>query len=122
MSRKQCAKCPWKKSTNPRDIPNGYCPVKHRKLRGTIAEPGAASIFNLDTIRVMACHESPIGEEEACVGWLVHQLGPGNNLALRMAVSAGKIDANVETIGEQHQTFEETLPHADLSRGRQSAR
>lgn len=21
----QCAKCPWRKSTNPRLIPNGYC-------------------------------------------------------------------------------------------------
>jgi hypothetical protein len=44
------------------------------------------------------------------VGWLAHQLGPGNNIALRLAVMAGRIDGNVETVGPQHERFEDTLP------------
>lgn len=38
--RRQCKKCPWKVSTDPYDIPNGYCPDKHAKLSSTVAEPG----------------------------------------------------------------------------------
>lgn len=33
-----------------------------------------------------------------------------NNLALRLAVMTGKIDADVKTVGPQHQRFEDTLP------------
>jgi hypothetical protein len=59
---------------------------------------------------MMACHETKIGKELACVGWLAQQLGPGNNLGLRLAVMSGLVDDNVRTIGPQHDTFEETLP------------
>ena len=38
--RKQCAKCPWKVSTDPYEIPDGYDVKKHRDLEGTIANPG----------------------------------------------------------------------------------
>lgn len=34
----QCAKCPWKVSTNPHDISNGYCETKHKDLEETIAK------------------------------------------------------------------------------------
>lgn len=105
--RPQCKACPWKKGTNPRDIPGAYCEEKHRALSATIAEPGA---LQAGALRVMACHETPSGRELPCVGWLVHQLGPGNNIALRLAVSVGRIDANVRTVGPQHERFEDTLP------------
>lgn len=58
----------------------------------------------------MACHASPVGGEFPCAGWLAHQLGPGNNIALRLAVHLGRIDGGVVLVGEQHQTFEDTLP------------
>ena len=58
----------------------------------------------------MACHESPIGCEVPCIGWLVNQLGPGQNLALRFAVHEERIDANVVMVGPQHERFEDTLP------------
>jgi uncharacterized protein (DUF2342 family) len=61
-------------------------------------------------IQMMACHETPHGKERPCVGWLVHQLGPGNNIALRMRVAFGHIDGNVRTVGPQHENFEDTLP------------
>ena len=107
MTRKQCKKCPWRKDVDPVTIPNGYCETKHAALKNTISKPGK---LNLAEIRIMACHESPIGLEKPCVGWLVHQLGPGNNIGLRLAVIEGRIDADVETVGEQHETFEDTLP------------
>lgn len=106
MTRCQCAKCPWKKRVNPRDIPNGYCEKKHEGLANTIAKP--IDIESLGRpMHVMACHET---HQTECVGWLVHQLGPGNNLALRLAVARGRIDADVRTVGPQHETFEDTLP------------
>jgi hypothetical protein len=107
--RKQCAKCPWRTSTNPRDIPNGYREGLHRALTATIAEPGA---FRSTGLRVMACHETPIGREKPCVGWLAHQLGPGNNIPLRLAIMSERIDGNIKTVGPQHERFEDTLPHA----------
>lgn len=108
--RRQCAKCPWRKGVAPFDIPGGYEPALHAALADTIAEPGALILGG--GAKVMACHETPIGSEQACVGWLVHQLGPGNNLRLRLMVHSGEIDADVETVGEQHETFADTLPKA----------
>lgn len=107
MPRKQCAKCPWKVDTDPNEIPNGYCPTKHGNLKGTIAD-GMPNFGG--TLRVMACHETTPGKELPCVGWLSNQLGPGNNIGLRWAVSAGRISADFELDGEQHERFEDTLP------------
>jgi hypothetical protein len=106
VTRHQCAKCPWKKSTNPRGIPNGYCEAKHCNLRSTIAD-GASQLAGL---RMMACHETPVGKEQPCVGWLNHQLGVGNNIGLRLAVMRDRTLASFEVDGPQHQTFEATLP------------
>jgi hypothetical protein len=106
--RKQCAKCPWKTSTDPYEIPDGYCEKKHAGLKETIAKPG--EIWFGGSFRMMACHESMPQKEVPCVGWLVHQLGPGNNIALRLVVMRGAVDANVETVGDQHEIFEDTLP------------
>lgn len=105
----QCGKCPWKTSTNPRDIPNGYCPSKHAALRSTIAEPGAIGFGDLV---IMACHDSPLGAEGPCIGWLTHQLGRGNNIALRLWARHVDNLGDVRTSGAQHQRFEDTLPTA----------
>lgn len=71
MSRKQCAKCPWKKGVNPQDIPGGYCETKHANLKDTIAKPGTLGLaegLRGGAVRVMACHETPVGKELPCVG------------------------------------------------------
>lgn len=107
--RVQCAKCPWRKDVDPYDIPNGYCPKKHAGLRDTIAEPGALP-GPLGALKVMACHETPVGGELVCVGWLANQLGPGNNLALRLAARRRPDLTNYKLVGEQHERFEDTLP------------
>ncbi len=103
---RQCVKCPWKKSTNPHDIPNGYCEAKHRRLRNTIAVPGE---IRLSGGVAMACHESPVGDESFCVGWLMNQLGPGNNIGLRIKMLKYDL-SGIELDGDQHETFEDTLP------------
>ena len=48
---RQCEKCPWKVSTDPHDIPNGYSEALHRGLASTIAEPGRVQIGG--TIRAL---------------------------------------------------------------------
>ncbi|MBV8720990.1 MAG: hypothetical protein JO277_02500 [Candidatus Eremiobacteraeota bacterium] len=50
------------------------------------------------------------GKELPCVGWLAHQLGPGNNIALRMRAIADPRLYAFELDGEQHTRFEDTLP------------
>ncbi len=110
--RQQCAKCPFKVTTDPYDIPGGYDPVKHYMLRETIAQGDALEqMANPDPLRLMACHLTT-GKRVSlpCVGWLHNQLGEGNNVRLRLRVSDGDVDANYELDGEQHKTFEDTLP------------
>lgn len=107
--RRQCAKCPWKVGTDPREIPDGYCESKHRRLKDTIADPGSLEGLGKGLV-LMACHETGGRKALPCVGWLVHQLGEGNNIALRIAASLGQVDTNVETVGPQHERFEDTLP------------
>ena len=120
MTRRQCKKCPWRVDANPRDIPGGYCERKHQALQRTI-DDGAGTLVG--PVRMMACHETPRGAELPCVGWLMNQLGPGNNLGLRLAVRSGRVSADVELVGEQHQRFEDTLPRgpAPKSKSRQKA-
>ena len=100
---KQCAKCPWKVSVNPHDIPNGYCEIKHAALKSTIATPGELRSNGT----AMACHET---EDAHCIGWLEHQLGRGNNISLRLRMMECENGAAMRTVGEQHERFEETLP------------
>lgn len=107
--RKQCRHCPWRKDVDPNDIPNGYCSTKHANLKDTIAVPGALPT-QVQALRIMACHESPVGKELPCAGWLMNQLGDGQNIALRLRVAFGHISADVELVGEQHATLEDTLP------------
>ena len=109
---RQCEKCPWRKATNPHEIPNGYTVERHRALAETIAD-AADPIGSLTaylegrTLKIMACHET---QEGHCIGWLNHQLGPGNNIPLRVSLGFCDNARAIRLRGPQHQTFEETLP------------
>lgn len=107
---KQCKKCPWRKDVNPFDIPNGYCVKKHKALSQTIADQSdpTATITNRTTN--MACHET---HDSHCIGWLSNQLGPGNNIGLRLQMMDCENIEELELVGEQHETFEDTLPTND---------
>ena len=102
----QCARCPWKVSTDPSSIPDGYSIEKHRNLSCTIAEPGSLAPLK----SVMACHHSAPDEPEYCIGWLWNQLGEGNNLSLRMLMRTYSNASDLKVKGEQHRCFTDTLP------------
>lgn len=112
--RRQCKLCPWKVSTDPREVPGGYDEEKHRRLTNTIAADNVVDQLIAhhrgEVVRMMACHESPLGDEVPCVGWLHHQLGDGNNIILRLNVSHGRVDGVYELDGEQHPNLEATFP------------
>lgn len=113
----QCKACPWKKSTVPtRDIPGGYSADKHRGLACTIAEPGDFR----GSGSMMACHEFPPGKEQPCVGWVINQLGVGNNIGLRLRAMDGRFE-NFRVEGPQHERFEDTLPSAKRSKRARTA-
>lgn len=104
----QCAKCPWKVSTNPYDIPDGYCELKHKNLKSTIAKEGELNIGG--SLMIMACHHSDPENMQHCVGWIHNQLGVGNNIGLRMQMMSCENIQDLKVIGEQHERFEDTLP------------
>lgn len=106
-ARIQCAKCPWKNRVNADEIPNGYSRARHRALSCTIAEPGELAP---GALRMMACHESEIGAERPCVGWLANQLGEGNNIGLRLKVLTDRSLADFNLVGPQHRRLENTIP------------
>lgn len=101
---RQCTKCPWRVDVDPHDIPNGYDEDKHRALESTIAKPSDGFFGSGEA---MACHET---EDAHCIGWLVHQLGPGNNIGLRLRMFSCENAFRIRLRGEQHATFEDTLP------------
>lgn len=106
----QCEKCPWRVEIDPHGIPDGYCEAKHRALSDTIAEPGALPEPDAP-LRAMACHET---EDAHCVGWVHNQLGPGNNILLRLRMhSCSNLD-KLRLRGEQHPTFGATLPEKPI--------
>lgn len=100
----QCAKCPWRVDVDPHDIPNGYSVDRHRALARTIAAP-----MDVGSLRqpqhVMACHET---QDTHCIGWLVNQLGPGNNLQMRMEMFGCINGDKIRLLGGQHERFEDT--------------
>lgn len=106
----QCKSCPWRTDCVPdKDIPNGYSVALHKNLAKTI-QSGLGSLFGGgDARHVMACHYSKPGEEFYCAGWLHNQIGPGNNLGVRLAVMTGQMPMP-EVNGPQHERFEDTLP------------
>lgn len=89
----QCASCPWKTSVDPDRLPGRYGHVDRDAVARASNGPG------------MGCHVERPGPVLPCVGWLMQQLGPGNNVALRFSVIAGRVDANAQTVGPQRATL-----------------
>ena len=104
----QCAKCPWREGVDPHEIPNGYSVEKHQALRATIAEPGRLDAGGSCSV-AMACHET---NDAHCVGWLANQLGPGNNIPLRIRMMSCENADKIRLRGPQHSKFDDTLPGA----------
>lgn len=105
----QCEKCPWKVSTNPYEIP-GYIEEQHRDLGCTIADQHDLAVMSGGINYVMSCHEHDNSEEVYCVGWLVNQLGQGNNLSMRVRFLGCENRFQIRAVGAQHACYEDTLP------------
>jgi len=107
----QCKKCPWRADCNPHEIPGGYCETKHQNLAGTIAKGEVLEQLAVDAAsdvrHVMTCHETA---DAHCVGWLANQLGPGNNIIMRLRMRSCTNAHKLRLVGEQHERFEDTLP------------
>lgn len=99
----QCEKCPWRVDTDPHDIPNGYCEQKHAALEKTIS----SGLESIENNHAMACHET---DDAHCIGWLMNQVGPGNNIGLRIKMMSCENAGAIRLRGAQHETFEDTLP------------
>lgn len=102
---KQCRNCPWRKDSDLSKI-SGYQLEQHHKLKSTIANKGE---LNIGKINIMACHESTESDSQHCIGWLSNQIGVGNNIGLRLAMSRCPQSGDIETFGDQFRTFEETI-------------
>ena len=107
---KQCANCPWLVGSDPLAIP-GYDIEMHRSLACTIADQqDVVSQFNIEELKVMACHYSKPDNQHYCIGWLFNQLGPGNNIALRLKMMGYENAKDIQVRGPQHEKFEDTFP------------
>ena len=103
---RQCKTCPWRVDTSVDDIPN-YDPEQHEYLQDRIAPPG--QLIQTSGLKVMACHYSDDDNRYHCIGWVYHQLGPGNNIALRLRMMSCDNADQIEVIGPQCESFEDTF-------------
>lgn len=102
---KQCSTCPWLVDATVANIPN-YQPENHKRLISTIAEQG---IIEFD-LPAMSCHHAEDGEPgRYCIGWLSNQIGPGNNIGMRLKMLSCENSRDIQLAGEQVETFEETF-------------
>ncbi|GAB4542660.1 MAG: hypothetical protein Tsb0014_35600 [Pleurocapsa sp.] len=107
---KQCKNCPWLIGHDKSKIPN-YDPIAHRQLQSTIQEQTATEFIesiNDNKMKIMACHELTKQNNYHCIGWINNQL-IHNNLRLRFHMFFCENAKDIELIGEQHKTFEDTF-------------
>lgn len=100
----QCSTCPWKLGSTVSDIPN-YEESRHRGLDSTIAD----SLDWSDRTTNMSCHYAKDGEPRYCIGWLSHQLGPGNNIGLRLQMLNCENIGDLVLDGPQVDSFDDTF-------------
>jgi hypothetical protein len=100
-----CLSCPWRRDATADDIPNfdmalaeglaDTCP-NHRNMGPDFG----ASIF--------ACHQSKVGGEFACAGWLA-TVGH-RHPAVRLAILSGRLDAAALETGQGWPDLHENYP------------
>lgn len=100
----QCKNCPWKVSADLSKIPN-YDRQQHLDLNVCIPEHE----YDMQFRPIMSCHNSTDTKPEPCIGFLYNQLNIGNNIPLRLRARKIVGIENIVVVGEQLETFEETL-------------
>ncbi|WP_208450526.1 DUF6283 family protein [Burkholderia ambifaria] len=108
IAARPCASCPWRVDQDGRNIPNFDLPLAEA-LASTC--PDARDMGPDFGAAMFACHQSTIGGEIPCAGWLA-QVGyrhPG----VRMAVLTGRICEDALTPGpgwpELHDNYSDVL-------------
>lgn len=102
---KQCHNCPWKVDSDLSKIP-GYSRRQHHDLAQTIVDDGILDPNG--AVRFMGCHNSSDDNDLECIGWLNNQRD-SNNIGLRLMMMRCQNVREIEVVGEQYLTFEETL-------------
>lgn len=103
---KQCANCPWKKSTKHEDIDRreGFDVEYYKSVRDDfVSRPGFIGMSQDHDN--MGCHKHPDEDDVPCIGWLAHEVGPGNNIGLRLWLTQFENSWDIETVGEQHKSI-----------------
>lgn len=106
----QCNSCPWRKDARLDDIPH-YDRGMHERLGNTCMVSGLESLQDHSW---MACHNSTATKKYPCLGWLMHALGPGNDISVRLTARDISNIKDVRLIGRECTSFVETLRHGDF--------
>lgn len=101
---KQCGNCPWKKSTKLEDIDckEGFDMDYYESVRDDYV---ACHDFDRSH-KNMGCHKFP-NDSQPCIGWLLHEAGPGNNIGIRLMLSCVDNANELETFGPQHKSIKD---------------
>lgn len=85
---KPCASCPWRRDAVAGDIPNFDLELAESLASTCPDQRGMGPDFGAS---MFACHQSKVGAEFACAGWLatVGDCHPG----VRLAVMSGHLDS-----------------------------
>lgn len=106
--RKPCQSCPWRVDQTAQDIPN-FDMILAEKLSS--CSPDDNDYGPEYTAQLFACHQSRLGEEFPCAGWLA-TVGHRHPM-VRFSVSLGRIPAEALKPGEDwpdlHPTYQEVL-------------
>lgn len=103
-----CASCPWRVDATAADIPNFSIRLAEKLAATCPDRRGMGPDFGAP---IFACHQSKVGDEFACAGWLatVGHCHPN----VRYAVSLGRLDASALAPGEDwpalHKTYHQML-------------
>lgn len=89
----QCNECPWRTDVDVgRFPPERYAALTNSCRQGWPPGP------------IFACHKTPEGKEQACVGYLLRN--GTNNIAVRMAASQGRLSlADLKATGPLYDGF-----------------
>lgn len=89
--RTPCRSCPWRVGSSADAIP-GFSPQRAEDLRATCERSQGLGTA------MFACHQSRVGEEIVCAGWLaVHGR---ESIAVRIAVLEGRVPVQALDPGE----------------------
>ena len=89
----QCDECPWRT-----DVPTGkFPPARYKALAKSCKQQWPPT-------PMFACHKTPAGKEQACVGYLLRN--GLNNFAVRIAIIEGRLNpAELQARGPLYDSF-----------------